>query len=147
VQHGCGTLGGVSEIRTARASKRRWLIGIALVAGAYAAHTSVALLRSAAQLGMGRGTAPARVVVRHGAPTSERTHPGAASTTGRDASSQRAPTAMAPSEAPLEPPEEGMHELRRRALLDAAARPDFAELMSSPDPEVRRAVLAFFESD
>jgi hypothetical protein len=56
------------------------------------------------------------------------------------------PTAV-PSEAPLEPPEEGMDELRRLALRDAAARPDFAELMSSPDPEVRKAVLAFFESD
>ncbi|HVY66999.1 MAG TPA: hypothetical protein VHH11_19460 [Gammaproteobacteria bacterium] len=35
--------------------------------------------------------------------------------------------------------------LKQRALLDVAAQPGLAELLNAPDPEVRKAALAFFE--
>lgn len=137
-------------------------MGLGVAASAYAIYVAVAVWESVAQLHRvdtalasraPRATAsprPARVE-----PTAtEPRRPDAAPQTRRDADAvpdaddeviARAPGAPAAS-AP-DAPGEDSNILRQRALLDVAALPEFADLLDSQDPEVRKAVLDFFEDE
>ncbi|MEO8465496.1 MAG: hypothetical protein ABI640_09170 [Gammaproteobacteria bacterium] len=55
------------------------------------------------------------------------------------------PSVRPPAAAESDAPAEDINLLKQRALLDVAAHPEFADLLNAPDPEVRKAMLDFFE--
>jgi hypothetical protein len=148
-------------------TKHRWAataVALAIAASAYAAYTAVALYRSFTQLGVGFVAAGAAAPTSEPTPTSLASGAGAAMPKGtagagleRTGNPTRALKGVQPpaqrmatesaDDATLAQREEDPSILRQRALLDAAANPDLAELLNDPNPEVRKAALGFFEND
>jgi len=145
-------------------NKPQWAaVALTVAAGAYAAYTAVALYRSFARLEV--GFAAAGAATRASQPTPASLSSGAGGAANRKADSGRerpahpadAPgrvrppvpriAAVAADDSTLAAPEEDPNLLRQRALLDAQANPDLAELFNDPNPEVRKAALDLFQQN
>jgi hypothetical protein len=157
-----------SVFRAVKLRKKHWAIATGVIASAYVACVGVALHGSIAQLrgysaALTTRSAPAdgapRVESARGARRSRDVEPhpdlvaDVAARGARDSgrgppdSAQRPPPLrdLVPGDPKIDPPDEDASTLRERVLLDLSARPDFAELLSDPDPDVRKAALDFVE--
>ena len=137
---------------------RRWAIALGAAASAYTIYVGLMVHGSLAQLRIGRAPPSGAVVAKRVAPSpteskvaAPRSQASAASgyrdTSPVLGSSSRAASPAAPATDPpaSAAPDEDSARLRERALLDIATRPDFNELLNDGDPDVRKAVLDFFE--
>jgi hypothetical protein len=152
--------------------KHYWLAIVGAGALAYLAFVATALHDSIAQLHVGRHYAAtarpgpeARVTLLRAPKSSTQSarddavpvahepsarHPSATTGEPRVPPTPRAtPESLAPNGALAPPdgdaPEEDASLLHQQALLDLAARRDFAELLNDPDPNVRQAMRDFVE--
>lgn len=137
--------------------KRRWVIALGVAASIYAIYVTIAVERSITELHRlnaffatvtWREMRPARKAGNGAAASGwQRSAPPSFSDAGTLARAGRgaiAPDRGIPESAVADPPDEDSSVLRQRALLEVAARPAFAELLDSRDPEVRKALLDFF---
>jgi hypothetical protein len=141
-------------------SRRYGIIGLALGLSTYAAFIGNGLRGSVAQLAFAKTPAtPAFVEAAEEAappvarPETEPSADGArvgptpgssvaATTSAAGAPAEQSAAALDESTGG---PSEDSTTLRRRALEELSARPDFAELLNAPSTEVQRALLDFFE--
>ena len=151
--------------------KHYWLVIIGSGALVYSAFVSMALHDSIAQLRLGlryaataRPGPQARVLPPQAPESSQSARADAVSVAHKSSARYLSATASEPpvatnprvtpeSRAPTgalaapdgDSPEPDASLLHQQALLDLAARPDFAELLDNPDPDVRRAMRDFVE--
>jgi len=135
-------------------NKPQWAaVALTVAAGAYAAYTAVALYRSFARLEVGFAAAGAATRASQPTPASLSSGAGGAANRKADSGRERPPhpvpriAAVAADDSTLAAPEEDPNLLRQRALLDAQANPDLAELFNDPNPEVRKAALDLFQQN
>ena len=142
-------------------SKHRWGVALVVAMGAYVGHVTLAFQRSLAELQIAGATFAIRATTvklpvgqpgGEGAPAPRRVD--AESLGLRDADSvgrysipraAGAPDPSGPSTADATVDDPNV--LRQGALIEIAARPEFAELLDSRGAEVRKAVLDFFEHE